>query len=52
MGDSRGPVAHGGGEGLGRVGNLMDGQEVSGLEAITLPGEVVRQGEEEKMWKP
>lgn len=51
MGDSRGPVAYGGGEGLGRDGNL-DGQEVSGLEAITLPGEVVRQGEEEKMWKP
>lgn len=52
MDDGRDPVAYRAGEGLGRDGSLMDGKEVSCLEAMTLPGKVTRPGEEEKMCKP
>lgn len=45
-------MAWGAGEGLGRDGNSKDGQHVSSSETVTLPGEVVSQGEEEKMCKP
>lgn len=47
-----GPVAWGAEEGMGRGGDLKDGQEVGCLEAITLPGKVESQSEEERMYKP
>lgn len=37
---------------MGRVGHIKDGQEVSCLEAITPPGKVVSESEEERMCKP
>ena len=47
-----GPVAWGAEAGMGRGGNLKDGPEVGCLEAITPPGKVVSQSEEERMCKP
>ena len=45
-------VAWAAGEAFGRGGDLKNGSEVSYSEAITPPGKVMRQGEEERMYKP